>query len=91
MIPFFWNTTPRHLANPSQLAETIHWHHLQKYTGTLTLEGETLQNIGNQTPSYMAYYSKITDFSAIPLRIFESRKALVHILCLCLIPAFIKE
>ena len=91
MIPFFWNTTPRHLANTSQLSETKHWYHLQKYTGTLTLEGETSQNTGYQTSSYMAYYRRRTDFSAIPLRRFESRKTLVHILCLCLISAFIKE
>jgi len=58
---------------------------------TLTLEGETLQNFAIQTPSYTAYYHKRADFSAIPLRRFEIRKTLVHNLCLCLIPAFIKE
>ena len=75
MIPFFRNTTPRNFANPSQLAESNRWHHLQKYSGTVTLKGETLQNIGIQTPSYIAYYNRRTDFSAIPLRRFEKSKS----------------
>ena len=45
---------------------------------TLTLEGETLQNMAIQTPSYMDYYHKRADFSSIPLRRFESRKTLLH-------------
>jgi len=64
---------------------------LKNTINTLTLDGETLQNMAIQTPSHMAYYHKRTDFSVIPLRRFESRKTLVHNLCLCLIPAFIKE